>query len=91
MRSQSGSGALGYSRRPGILIVTHPRLSFVKQRVPGTNYKTKIIKNQNDFLNEFSFYNLYQNELLYKTKSEVRHYESEVALRYAIPLALWWS
>ena len=32
-----------------------PRLSFIKQLVPGTNGKTKI---------EVSFYNLYQNGLL---------------------------
>jgi hypothetical protein len=48
-------------------IVTTPILSLVKQLVHGTNYKTKMIQNLKGYSNEVSFYNLYQNELLYKT------------------------
>ena len=49
--------------------------SLVKQLVPGTNYKIKITSNQKDILNEVVFYDLYQNELLYKTNHGGRHYE----------------
>ena len=56
-------------------IVTPSILSLVKELVPGTNYRTKITLNQKDLLNEVSFYNLYQNELLHKTKLGEHHFE----------------
>ena len=36
---------------------------------------TKITQNEKDFLNEVSFYNLYQNQLLHKSNYGGRHYE----------------
>jgi hypothetical protein len=74
----SKGGASRHPRLYSSLIVTQPIISFVKQLVLVQIVKQKPFKTKkgsNSFLNEVSFYNLHQNELLYKTNYRLRHYE----------------